>query len=463
MMTIIPSFLTGMLHSVFSYLVERLLWLALFLWVAYTLGWFHRFLKWTLEREASKLLNGTTVTLGSLRTDLVRGQGWASNVVLHSPQQEAWQWEAPVLARVGRVYVEVNVVQCLFFLWFYQQEIPLELYTVHLSDIQVFVERKHMIYNFFLLDPHVIAPNPRTRDGATTHNNKQQQQKHDETDNAAAVNNRNTTSEQGKGGPTTIATSGSSLSSPHTKQAGGSSSDALNNHHPTDDRAQQVVDDMLTAVRRAAQDGDHGALWTHYRHTLTNQLKQFQQENKQGKTKSQAVQEGVHLIQRVTASITETAATAQQVVLPARRKLPGDEQPVLGRVGRIVLEDLHIFLMGGGGGGCGSSSDNKSNNKPICIQKVAIRASEFCPPLSAKDPGCPDRPALYLPLDACLEVVWKRVLAKMAKRNTGRFFQTAIGEAADVFFSKNNSSSSSSNNNKTKTATSMPTYSLSKD
>ena len=213
------------------------------------------------------------------------------------------------------------------------------------------------------------------------------------------------------------------------------SSDGDNNNNDIsndcNDKAQQVVDDMLTAVRRAAQEGDHGAFWTHYRQSLTNQLKQFTQSQK---SKSQAMQEGVHLIQQLTGRITKTAVSAQQVVLPARRRLPGDEQPVYGRVGRVVLQDMHIFLRENNSNSNGSETNKSNWNKPIGIQRVAIRASEFCPPLSARDAD--SRPALYQPLDECLEVVWKRVLAEMAKSNTGRFFQTAIGEAADVFFTK---------------------------
>ena len=149
------------------------------------------------------------------------------------------------------------------------------------------------------------------------------------------------------------------------------------------------------------------------------------------------MQEGVHLIQQLTGRISKTAVSAQQVVTPARRRLPGDEQPVYGRVGRVVLQDMHIFLHENNSSSSNKNNNNKKSNnwnKPIGIQRVAIRASEFCPPLSAKDAD--SRPALYQPLDECLEVVWKRVLAEMAKSNTGRFFQTAIGEAADVFFTK---------------------------
>jgi hypothetical protein len=41
-------------------------------------------------------------------------------------------------------------------------------------------------------------------------------------------------------------------------------------------------------------------------------------------------------------------------------------------------------------------------------------------------------PALYQPLPLCIDVVIQRVLAEVAKSNTGRLFQTALSEMADV-------------------------------
>ena len=438
-MLLLPAFLSipssalgAFLSRTLQYLLERLLLLCLFFWLAYAAGWFHRFLRWTAEREATQLLNGCRVTVGSLHTDLIKGRGWASNVVLHAPHQETWRWEAPVLARVGNVYVECNLVQCLLFLWFYREEIPVELYTVYCSDIQVFVERKHNIYNFFLLDPHVILP-----DLTVQQLEKEQQQ------NTAANDNNsdkevNTTVEGNDAAP-------SSSERNYSATPESNLPDNNNNNNEEEQAAQQVVDDMLSAVRRAAQEGDnwHGALFHHYRHTLTDQLKALTT-----KKKSVAMQEGVNLLKHVTANITEKSATAQQIVVPARRSLPG-ERPVYGRVGRVLLQDLRIFLKADNSSSNDASTDTTTDNcwnKPIVIEKVAVRASEFCPPLSAKDntssstttPQLPQHPpwcpALYQSLDVYLEVVWKRVLAEIAKSNTGRFLQTAIGEAADVFF-----------------------------
>lgn len=394
--------------NVFHFVLLRLVVFFLFLWVAYTAGWFHRFVLWIAQNEARKILNNTTVTIGSLQTDIIRGHFWASNVVIHSPQQAIWQWEAPLLARIGKVYVEVNLMQFLFFLWFFQEETPLELYTVKLSDIQVFLERKYNVYNFFLLDPHVILPEPI----ATTTTFRSEES--NSCSPSPTTSNATTAADTARSKQADEAYVSLESNSPSELGPGSDSPKMVE-----EEQAQQVVEEMLSAVRRATQEGDnwHGALMSHYRQTLTDQLKALTQ-----KKKSVAMQEGVNLIKQMTANITENTATAQQVVLPARRALP-NERIVYGRVGRVVINELRIF----------HCLHEAQWNKPIAIKKLAIRSSEFCPPTSAKDQH---GPAIYQTLNVCLEVVWKRILAEIAKSNTGRFFQTAIGEAADVFFSK---------------------------
>jgi hypothetical protein len=51
--------------------------------------------------------------------------------------------------------------------------------------------------------------------------------------------------------------------------------------------------------------------------------------------------------------------------------------------------------------------------------------------LSAKDEH--DLPALYQPVDQCLEVLWRRLLTEGAKTNSGNLFKTAMGEILDYW------------------------------
>lgn len=158
--SIVPKFLLHICTLVVVQMTRALLIVSFVLSLLYHLGYIHRFMWFSAERELSKLLNDTPVTIGSLKVDLLRGRAWVTNLVLHSPQRHKWKWQSPVLARVGKLYVECNLVKCLFFEWFVWEMKPIDIYTLEVSDIQAFVERKHHVFNFYLLDPHVTVPDP---------------------------------------------------------------------------------------------------------------------------------------------------------------------------------------------------------------------------------------------------------------------------------------------------------------
>ena len=82
-----------------------------------------------------------------------------------------------------------------------------------------------------------------------------------------------------------------------------------------------------------------------------------------------------------------------------------------------------------------TTSDNDNNskggwNKPIFIESLVVRASELCPPMSLKDQN--NMPAIYQTIDKMVEVIWRRLLAEMAKSNAGRLFNAAMGEVLSV-------------------------------
>jgi hypothetical protein len=508
MIIVLITMVWDRLLGVLTRMSVRLLGLTVCTVVAYSMGWLHRCLLWIAEREATKLLNHTRVTASRLEWDLWRGRYWASNVIIHAPRQSIWHWEAPVLARIGKVYVEVNLVQCLLSLWCLWEEIPVDIHTVQMSDIQVFVERKHGVYNFFLLDPHVILPDPRDYssdeensindeydDYRNKYANDEKSDKNEKRrdDSHAPENNPNLTSEQ----PQTKDAASSSSAAMTTAATGPSVAILDDEEDAPAEKAQQVVDEIMTAVKRIAQGNDkhwQKHMLQDYKTSLTDQLKTILHTRKK---KTEVMQEGVQILKHVSKNISEKTVQAQKVVLPARRQIPG-EKVVYGRVGRVLMQDCRVFLRGeknqpdlddddddknshmtkdsslhdededdekkedeyvshdnqSGKKSLRTHSTSRSSisnnwNAPILIRKVAIRASEFCPPLSSKDPRTirsqdmqdydPSLPALYQPMDVYLDVVWKRVLAEMAKSNTGRFFQTAMGEVADVFTNKNNS------------------------
>jgi len=442
----------GLFGLLLSYIVKFLLFVSFALSIAHYLGWLHRFLWHVAESELSKLLNHTPVTIGSLQYDFIRGKVWASNLVIHSPRRREWKWQSPVQVRIGRIYVHCNLVWCIFADWFLWEEIPIDLYTIELSDIQAFVERKQQVFNFYLMDPHVELPDPVDGDVLVEHDESCREnltignsaEPHFSGDSELPVDTKLDESEF--------------EADPNNDQA----SDTPTTVKSERQKAQKLVDDMVRALARASQQGNfHGAL-AESRQQIKSQLKVLQT-----KKKSEAMQEGVKIVQHVSKSLVEKSQKVPQVVLPARRELE-DDKPVYGRIGRVVLEDARIFTrdhrwesngpggnqdahvdsMGGtkpghsaSDGHCSPPSASTTWNKPIYLKSVHIRASEFCPPLSAKDDQ--DMPVVFQTLDKSLEVIWKRILTEVAKSNTGRLFQTAMGEVLDYWMEKDVSRSES--------------------
>jgi hypothetical protein len=451
----------------------------------YLTGWLHRFLWFVAEHEAKKILNGTTVTSSTFQVDLLRGKVWISNLVIHAPKQDVWHWEAPVFARIGKVYVEANLVSCIFSLWFLHEELPLDFYTVLVADIQVFIERKHSIYNFLLLDPHVIIPVAPQPLHSTSENFQEEEDDVVFVPRADDCSRDTDATESSEKAP-------SNLPSENFQNEPTLSESNKSHKHDDEDKAQQVLEHIVDSVRRASVVGGKKnpveSLLDQYRHTLTNHLKAFttKADASPGKKASTTamMQEGVNIIKNVTANIAERTVQAQQVIVPARRVLPG-ERPVYGRIGRVLVQDMRIFVhenprFNSTGNidettvtspsmekGMNEASPSVSSwHPPIIINRVSIRASEFCPPLVARESrtrlqsqklnmffepkylskDCNNvefdydpklMPALYQTMDVYVDIIWKRVLAEVAKTNTGQFFQTAMGEVVTLFVDSN--------------------------
>jgi hypothetical protein len=402
MLWFLPELLVRGITRLLTYASQSLLILSFLLSAAYSLGWVHRFIWYRAEKEISKLLNFTPVTIGSLRIDLIRGKVWASNVVLHSPRRNQWKWESPLLARIGTLYVETNLVHVILSDVFLREDVPLEIYTVSASDIQGFVERKQNVFNFYLVDPHMILPEP--------------QDILDEDDHATTTPHVDSNvSASGASGGVGVTDAAS------WELAGEDPSDGTDADYETSEKAQRLVDDMVRAVQslgRAAQQGSLQGALVEQRDNITTKLRALRTSKK-----SQAMKEGVEIAQKVGKAVVEKTQNVQHFVLPPRRTIEG-EKTVNARIGRIVVKDARIFTRDHYTTSTTSSNnpDDKNDpanngksswNKPITLKQVVMRSVELCPTVSAKDDE--GLPAVYQPIDTLLDVVWKRLLADVAK------------------------------------------------
>lgn len=318
------------------------------------------------------------------------------------------------MARVGKAYVEANLVYCLLRLLICQEEHPLDIYTIQASDIQVFVERKSNFFNFFLLDRRVELPDPvLADDAADTQDSFSLSHNDDGLDDDEEIHRIDSNSPRGDAALATT--------TPSTTLENPTSTEDL-----TEEKANKLMDEMLRSLSRAAQEGSfQGALMEH-KEKLTTKLKAIQTTRR----KSTVMQEGVKIVQHVSKAVVEKTQTVQQVVRPTRRApLPNEKVPYV-RIGRIMIDELRIFTRD-------HAMPEKpkrrlsSWKRPIFIPEVRIRPSELCPSMTAKDSN--NWPLLYQPIDACIDVVWKRVLAEGAKTNSGRIFQAAVQEVLDCW------------------------------
>ena len=345
--------------------------LSFFSWM----GWIRRFMWLTLESELSKALNGAPVTIGSLEVDLLAGKLFVSNLVIHTRLRQEWKWEAPLIARIGKLHLEFDLLSILQR-FYRQQQLVLDIYALEISDVQVFVERQESVFNFFLLNPLMELPDPKEV-FQRTELSKEQVSTDDKNETVAdniPVEDLGVEEEQ---------------------------------------KAQVLVSQMCDAVQNIGRDAQKGG-WkealVRQRQSLTLKLKELQNVKK-----TEAMHEGVQVLRKV-GKVVAIKTKSFNLPKPKRKENSKTISPLFVRVGRVLLQDGRIF----------TRSEEYKWNRPITLKQIWIRATELCPPMSLNDEN--DKPALYQPIDKVVEVVWKRILAEIAKSQSGRLFHTAVGE-----------------------------------
>ena len=217
---------------------------------------------------------------------------------------------------------------------------------------------------------------------------------------------------------------------------------------------------MIKAVQslgKAARDGSLPEALQQQRQTVTTRLKELQSKP----IKSQAMKDGIKMVQHVSQAVVQKTQTVHKIVQQPDKRQLENEKIVYARFGRVIMEDLRVFTRSSFSNNSNhgadknhntetattsrssdhlavnSSSNNNNNtswNKPIVVGHLAVRPSEFCAPLTVKDED--GLPELYRPINYCMDAIMKRVVAEMAKSNTGTLLKTAMGEILDFWVEK---------------------------
>jgi len=469
-----------------------LVYAAIALAVAHRVGWLDRWVWFILEKEARKVCNGARVTIGSFIVDwseLLQGKITlhASNAIIHTPQRREWQWDSPLIARIGKASVECNALITVFHAVFLRREVPVEAYTILVTDVQVFVERSQSVINVYLLNPMLQLPPP-------------PYSKNVDNDADVAIKNKvgDRVASLKPEAPTTSppprpdtpdyhnAYTDSGNFTPRQKASttffdtkipiNPSRADTVSNHDDHNQQAKVLVNEMIHAVQKLGGAASRGQLQGAIKRQgleLVGRLRGFrEQEN---------LEEGIRVMQQVGKVARESLLSAPQLILPQPDSAREMEKKIVYiRIGRIIVNDLRIFtkdswineastredLVDSASGsairmqsksnsssilsastkdinGYGSSTNtatmdintthNGSWNKPIYIENMVLGSSELCPPMSMKDDH--NLPVIYQSVDKIMEVIWRRVLTEIAKSNTGRLFSTAMGEVLSVMVS----------------------------
>lgn len=510
----LPHLLFYPLLSVGTYVSQTIFVVSFFAWIIITCGWFQRFVIWWIERELRRVLNDTPVTLGGIEIHWWHGQVDLYNLVIHTPRRDEWQWQSPLIGRVGKLSVQASIAGWAYsFVQYGPRHVRLEIYTVRAEDVQVFVERQQHIFNFYLCDPMLELPDPSQVITATNTTRTTIPTTAPLVVDATEVL-PSTTEESSPEDVTTSLTLGTipsaSTASPVVLIDGVAETIAADteNEAQQQQQAQQLVNDMVMAVQSLGEAAQRGKMTTalhRHRQTFASKLKQLtQQEN------SVFFRKSVQVMQQVSHAVVQNNKRGRVLLPftpPAHREDRPRTPPIQGRVGRVVVRDVRVFTRAttstpttsantkhtsnekgvkedvsqehGTGGEDAANHDEEQQryfvpnaddpdetievideesipsrptkhqtatsttsqttcwNKPLYIQQVVLRASELCPPKSLvehnvvwglNDTDDIDYPAIYQPLDKVAQVVLKRLLAEMAKSNTGRLLETAMGE-----------------------------------
>ena len=441
-LSLIHSALERVVHSLFS----GLLYLSLAVALGHYFGWIERWIWCILEKEARKIVNGAKITMGSFRLDwssILQGKIIAevSNVVLHTPQRHLWGWESPLIARVGKAKVEVNAPVTIIHEIFFRMKLPLEIYSVYVADVQVFVERHDQVINVYLCDPAAVLPTPPYLNVQSPASQTSEKRK-------GSVDWTKSKSSDGEPDVDTVHVDD------EDKIVSSDSASSTEGEQKHKEQAEKLVKDMLHAVQSLGRAAQTGSLHTAVRQHGIEIAEILRDGLSTRHRNTSELEQGVALMEQVGKVAVESLKTPK-LILPQRNVKPGGPQPPMARVGRILLKDIRVFTKDSW---IQMSQDSKNNskatkyiedtgafggveddedgfmlkkgkwNKPIFIESLVVRASELCPPMSMKDQEDVELPAMYQRIDKIIEIVWRRLLAEMAKSNGGRLFSTALGE-----------------------------------
>ena len=420
------------------------------------------------EKKISKLTNNARVTIGFIDYDPILGKATIRDLIVHTPDREAWRWSSPLIVRVGCVEATFSLVSCLD-VTYYGLGFPCkDIYSVEMSDVQVFVEKRANVFNFHLLDPSLALPDPAdilSTTSQSTHIQSDGTHTNNRDSGDASVMSLSSVEKR-----STFSLDIDMLSSEQKQEAQRARSQSADlvqmkrniegdkdYKHQEDGanaelKANEIFSSVLEAVSslgKAANEGGKEGLDRALRNQkkgFVSQLKKFKQTfdshdvsskvpsivSKDGAKVKNVARESVkvmqHLKQAVTKEFKEQANTLKSST--TIRKKEGwvkKESSDRLRFGWILVRDSRIFTKGvllrnnssDLNDVCKDENKVEGWSKPILLKYV---------PISGSDLASTEHPMIGNTMDKILDLLIRRVLSEIAKTNSGRLLQNTMGE-----------------------------------
>ena len=400
------------------------------------------------EEEMSKNMNGALVTLSDAQVDIWRGKVVVHDFIIHNKDRDNWEWDSPCLVRVGRIEASLNfasVIQLPYFGRILNHNF-FDIYTVLVEDVQMFLEKRRNVFNFHLLDPSLDIPdhvpimeeyNKRKKREALLESSK------NNNDASNIIKSKGLDAEEQRGD----AASGRDGASSPLRQKEDEANIII-------EKLVGTVSNLGKAVGEGGKEGLKAALMTQ-KDSLVRNLKELQTKSsspacvKKGsdykeewsRQKSKMTSLGNALGEVVEQNVSDIKHQMGFLQKPPSRKEGWtSSSPDYVRVGSLMLRQGRIFtknvLVGKGEEATLELPDNENMDrsisgwsKPIVIYELVLTGAEMSPSMSARDPQT-GMPVVGIPMDRFMDIIAKKLMAEVAKYNTGRLFQTAFG---DVF------------------------------
>lgn len=397
------------------------------------------------EEEISKNMNGALVTLSDAQVDLLRGKVVVHDFIVHNKERDDWEWDSPCLVRVGRIEASMNfasVVQ-LPYVGRILDHSFFDIYTILVEDVQIFVEKRKNVFNFHLMDASLDIPD---HDPIMKEYNKRKER---DALFDSAKNNRNTLN--------------NAKSQDAEEQRGDAASgrDVISPLREKEDEANKIIEKLVGTVsnlgKAVGEGGSQGlkVALINQKDSLVKNLKELHSmspasafvrrgnDHKEGwsqqKNKMKSLGNALgEVVEQNVSDIKHQMGFLQKP--PPRKEGWISGAPDYIRVGSLMLREVRIFTKHVLVGKVEESTIEPPElgnvdhhvagwSRPIVVYELALTGAEMSPSMSARDPQT-GMPVVGIPMDRFLDIIFKKLMAEVAKYNTGRLFQTAFG---DVF------------------------------